>query len=244
MSDVKVLRAEQNGVLVIADGRAVKLEGLRLPQGKADKAPAFLAGQAVATLNELTRGQHVTLAVHRPKQDRYGRLRAQVFLRGNVAQPWLQIAMLKRGLARVDIAPDRPECSKALYDAERVARANHYGIWALNAYTLRTPETVGAYVGTFQIVEGKVADAVVKGGRAYLNFGTDWRNDFTVTITPEDMAAFRAAHVNPRDYKGQTVRVRGMVQSYNRPEIEIALPDDIEVINAMADPVLRSTATP
>ncbi len=241
VSNVHVLRAEQNGVLVIEDGRAVKLEGLRLPEGKADKAPKFLAGQAVAMLNELTHGRRVTLSVHRPKQDRYGRLRAQVFITGDAREPWLQIAMLERGLARVDIAPDRPECAKELYAAEQRARINHYGIWALDAYAVRGPQTVGAYTGTFQIVEGKVVDAVVKGGRAYLNFGADWRTDFTATITAEDMAAFRAAHVNPRDYKGQMVRVRGMVQSYNGPEIEIAVPDDIEIIKDAPEASLRST---
>lgn len=244
VSNAKVLRAEQNGVLVIADGRAVKLEGLRLPQGEADKAPKFLAGQAVAMLNDLVRGRHVSLAVHRPKQDRYGRLRAQVFLAADAHEPWLQIAMLERGLARVDIASDRPECAKALYAAEQRARTNHYGIWALDAYAVRGPETVGPYTGTFQIVEGDVIDAVVKGGRAYLNFGADWRTDFTAMIRPEDMATFRAAHVDPRDFKGHRVRLRGMVQNYNGPEIEIAAPDDIEIIKDAPGPPLRSSTLP
>src|ERR1700733_8969020 len=77
-SGVKVVRVERNGVLVLEDGRAVHLEGLLLPQGAKDHAPDFLAQQAVSTLSDLSRGRTVTLAVEIPKEDRYGRLRAQV----------------------------------------------------------------------------------------------------------------------------------------------------------------------
>src|ERR1700733_3936439 len=52
---VHVIRVEKNGDLVLADGRAVRLEGLLLPAGSRDQAPAYLAEQAVATLGDLAR---------------------------------------------------------------------------------------------------------------------------------------------------------------------------------------------
>src|SRR5277367_5681008 len=106
-SNVQVVRVEKIGVLVLVDGRAVHLEGLLLPQGAKDHAPAFLAEQAVSTLSDLARSRTVSLAVNIPKEDRYGRLRAQVEFPQDNDEPWLQIAMLRRGLAHVDIAPDR-----------------------------------------------------------------------------------------------------------------------------------------
>ena len=66
-------------------------------------------------------------------------------------------------------------------------------------------------------------------GRAYLDFGADWRNDFTATVAPTDMGNFRRAGVDPRDYVGKTVRLRGIVQFFHGPEIEIANPQQIEV---------------
>jgi hypothetical protein len=63
-----------------------------------------------------------------------------------------------------------------------------------------------------------------------LNFGTDWRRDFTVTIDPIDMRNFRATGVDPKSYAGQTIRVRGWVQLHNGPEIEVANPQGIEVL--------------
>ncbi|MBI3678607.1 MAG: thermonuclease family protein [Proteobacteria bacterium] len=231
VADAPIVRAERNGVLVVSDGRAVKVEGLLLPQGSRDHAPGFLADQAISTLNDFARGHRATLAVHVPKEDRYDRVRAQVFFE-DLDEPWLQVAMLRRGLARVNVAADRPECASELYAAEREARDKRFGLWASSAYAIRTPQTVARDVGTFQLVEGMVVTVVTRDGRAYLNFGADWKNDFTVTIAPENMANFRNAYVTPADYQGKFVRVRGFVKQQNGAEIDIATPNAIEIIEA------------
>jgi micrococcal nuclease len=228
--DVQVVRVEKNGDLVLADGRAVRLEGLLLPAGNRDHAPAYLAEEAVSALTDLARGRAVTLSVFVPKEDRYGRLRAQVFFPQTRDEPWLQIAMLRRGMARVSIAPDRRECASELYAVEAEARSAHRGIWGSGFYDVRTPSELDGAMGTFQIVEGKVLSTGLKQGRAFLDFGTDWRRDFKVTIAPEDMHRFRDAGVDPLSYEGLTVRVRGFVDELGGPEIAIASPDNIEVV--------------
>ncbi len=229
-SGVQVSRVEKNGILVLVDGRAVRVEGLLLPAGARDHAPSFFADQAVGMMNELARGRRIALAELIPKEDRYGRLRAQVFFTEAADERWLQVAMLRRGLARVSIAPDRRECASELYAAEAEARRKRYGIWTSQAYAVRTPDDLGGMLGTFQIVEGKVLSAAIKDSRAYLDFGDDWRKDFKVTISPDDMKGFRDAGVDPRTYSGLTLRVRGFVDSLGGPEIEAASPEAIEVI--------------
>jgi hypothetical protein len=89
---------------------------------------------------------------------------------------------------------------------------------------------VKADVGTFQLVVGRVLSTDLRDGRAYLNFGTDWKTDFTVTISPDDMKTFRRMGVDPLDYQGKLVRVRGMVQWLNGPEIEVGNPKQIELL--------------
>jgi micrococcal nuclease len=236
-SNVHVDRVEKNGVLVLDDGRAVRAEGLLLPAGARDRAPGFLADEALSMLNDFARGRSATLAVRPPKEDRYGRLRAQVFFTHGSDEPWLQIAMLRRGLARVSIAPDRRECAAALYDAEDAARKKKYGIWAQSAYAVRAPGGLGNDTDTFQIVQGTILTADVKSGRAYLDFGDDWRKDFSVNIAPEDLKNFRDAGIDPRSYEGKTVRVRGWIERKhgsdarsNGPEMEVAIPEAIEVV--------------
>jgi len=227
----KISRVEQNGVLVLADGRAVKIEGLLLPAGSKDHAPQFLHQQAVAELDDLTRGREVRLLARPAKEDRYGRIRAQVIFPDDDSEPWLQAAMLRRGLARVSISPDREECAKELYAAEAEARGKRAGIWASSSYAIRTPESIApADLGTFQVVQGRVINSAVRGGRGYLNFGRDWRTDFSVTISPDDMKIFRAAVVDPQNYAGLTVRVRGWIDRMNGFEIEAAGPASIEVV--------------
>jgi len=229
-SGVTVNRVEKNGVLVLADGRAIHLEGLLLPQGMKDHAPQFLAEQALGTLTDLAKGRTVTLAVNVPKEDRYGRIRAQVEFPQDSEEPWLQIAMLRRGMARVSIAPDRRECADQLYAAEAEARAKKSGIWAQSFYSVRGPDQLAGTLGTFQIVQGKVLDTEIRNGRAYIEFGPQGKGDLTVTITTDDMETFRDAGVDPRNYAGKTVRVRGFVEQMNGPEIEVASPEAFEVI--------------
>jgi endonuclease YncB( thermonuclease family) len=223
-----IVRVEHtNDVLVMRDGRAIHMEGIRIPHGSRDRAPAFIADQSYDAVNALVRGKTVDVTAVVPKEDRYDRVRGQVI---NSDDQWLQMNLLKSGLARVDIAPDRTECAAELYAAEGAARATNTGLWAVPAYRVRTPDTLGGDTGTFQIVQGKVLTADMKEGRVYLDFGADWKTDFTVTISPEDMANFRAMDVDPRDYAGKTIRVRGIIQQFNGPEIEIANPKQVEVL--------------
>jgi len=223
----QLLRVERNGVVILTDGRATHLEGIRLAAGAADRAPQGYADQAISAILALSRNGPLTLTAVPPKEDRYDRVRGQLFA-GNGT--WVQLALLQKGLARVALAPDRTECSDELYAAEAKARAARIGLWSMPAYAVRSPDTVRRDIGTFQIVEGRVQNAELKNGRAYLNFGADWRTDFTVTIEPEDMPNFRRLGVDPRAYAGQTLRVRGLVQSLNGPEIEIANPQSVEVV--------------
>jgi micrococcal nuclease len=230
ITSVRILRVERtNDVLVLHDGRAIHMEGISLPRGAKDHAPSMIADQAFDALGKFVKGRELTVTAVNPKEDRYDRVRGQIF-NGDSTEPWLQRALLARGLARVDIAPDRGECADELYAAEAQARAAHLGLWSVPAYQVRTPEGLGGDTGTFQVVEGQVLSADVKDGRAYLDFGPDYRTDFTITIAPADMANFRDAGIDPRDYQGKRIRVRGFVQQLNGPEIEIASPKQVEAV--------------
>jgi hypothetical protein len=232
LSGIRVLRVEHNGVIVLRNGRAVDVEGILLPRGESDHAPAALAHEALAAEDALADHHRVTLALQPPKEDRYGRLRAQVFFPYDHDQPWLQLMLLERGLARVDLAPDRPECAGNLYAAEAKARAGHRGIWAYRAYAIRHPNDLAKDIGTFQIVEGIIQSVGAHDGRIFLDFGPDWRSDFTATIAPKNMKRFRRAGLNPRKLMGKHVRVRGWVQSWHGPEIDLAIPQQLQILQA------------
>ena len=180
-------------------------------------------------MRSLAEGRRVNLRLGEPRLDRYRRLRAQIVIDDGL---WLQHEMLQRGLGRDFISPDRHECSRELYTAENEARQRGTGLWRSNTFSVRAPDSISwRDLGTFQIVEGEVVNATVRGSRAYLNFGQNWRRDFTVTIAPADMKAFRAEGVDPASYAGRKVRVRGWIDRLNGFEIEIEAPEQIEILS-------------
>ena len=199
----------------------VRLVGLHAPPGRED---------ARLALDRLLRGRPLALARAGAAADRYGRIPAQVFAGG----AWVQGLLLKEGL--VLAAPDvaSAPCAGPLLAAEAEARTMRTGGWYDGRFRVlddaQLMREAGRRAGTFQIVEGTVMSAAVIRGRAYLNFGEDWRSDVTVTIAPEDMRGFRTARVNPRQFAGQRLRVRGWIELFNGPNLQIATPGAIEVI--------------
>ena len=224
--NARVIRVEKNGALILSDGRALLLEGIRLPLDGSDA----LAADALAQLRALAMATPLTVTATRPKEDRYDRIRVQAFGPADSSRTaWLQMELLKRGLARVEIAPDRSECAPDFYETEAAARAAHAGLWAFPAYAVRNPDSVKKDVGSFQIVEGRVVDASRRGGRLLLDFGT--RRGFTATVAPEDVRQFRNFDPPFEELAGRRVRVRGMVQDYDgRPEISLSNPYQIEIL--------------
>jgi len=222
----QVLRVEKDSALALTDGRTVVLEGVRLPG--ADRPASAVASQALETLRALAMRAPLILTSTAPKEDRYGRLRAQAF-----ADVWLQTELLKRGLARVAIMPDRQECSPDLIEAEVEARNAGRGLWALPDFAVRRAQGFSAPEGSYQIVEGHVANvATPASGRAFLDFDADFRKTLSAVIAPEDRKAFRDSDPALADLIGHDIRIRGTVVNFNgRPEIALFNPRQIEVLN-------------
>ena len=219
-----VVRVEKNGALILGDGRVVLLEGIRLPG--ADRPSGAIASAALDALRALATKETLTLTVTEPQRDRYDRLHAQAF--GDV---WLQTELLRRGLARVSIAPDRQECSPDFYEAEVEARNARRGLWALPEFAVRQAGALSAPAGSFQVVEGRVLNVASHDGRVFLDFNSDYRKGFSATIAPEDRKAFRDSDPALEDLAGHEVRLRGIVENFGgRPEIALSNPRQVELL--------------
>lgn len=216
ISQARVIRVERNGDLILRDGRAVVLEGIRLPES----GPRF--SDALSLLRALTLNAPVTFAATPPKQDRYGRTRAQGF-----GEVWFQTALLEKGLARVSLSPDRDECFPELYEAEALAREKRLGLWAGEVSRSRSSQAMKT-VGSFQLVEGRVTDVGLREGRTILRF-EDARG-ISGVIAADDRRAFRDFDLE--GLESRRIRIRGVVQS-SRGSLEIALsnPAQIEMLD-------------
>jgi len=148
-------------------------------------------------------------------------------------RPWLQEELVAKGLARVYSFPDNRACVAELLARETEARAKRLGVWGSPAYRIQEAldvERLGRLTHSYQLVEGTVASVGEGGGRIYLNFAKDWRNDFTISIERKDAAAFTTAGIDLKGLTGKRVRVRGWVEWRNGPMIEATHPEQIEIL--------------
>jgi endonuclease YncB( thermonuclease family) len=224
IAHARVVRVEKNGALVLADGRAVMLEGIRL--AGLDGGPGELSDRALSALREMALAGPVTFTAVPPKEDRYDRVRAQAF-----SDTWFQTALLERGLARVAISPDRNECAPDLYEAEQRGQARHAGLWVLPGTAPRAPDAMKtASTGSFQIVQGWVTHVGHGEGGVFIDFGSNGRQTFSAVVAAEDRRAFRGFDLD--GLEAHHIRVRGIVQDRNgQPQIALSNPQQIEVLN-------------
>jgi micrococcal nuclease len=226
----RVAEVIDGDTVALGDGREVRLVGIqapKLPLGRRGFKTWPLANKAKQALEGLAAGKEIALGFGTLREDRHGRVLAHL----SVGGLWLQGEMLKRGLARVYTFADNRQLAPEMLALEKEARAEGRGIWADPFYAVRTADAVDARAdaGSFEIVEGRVRDAAAVGKRVYLNFGDDYRSDFTAVIGPQAKPLFVAAGIDPTTLGGHIVRVRGWVETLNGPMIEITHPEQLEV---------------
>lgn len=170
--------------------------------------------------------------------DRWGRIEARIETADMIAphrEPhwrWWDEMLLQAGLAVVRSERQADPCRMRLRAAEASARAQRRGIWAQPAWPAQAemPDSVLNRVGRFGIVEGRVASVGERRSMVYLNFGSDWANDMTVSIGRAVWTRLAASGIRSRDLKGARVLVRGLIREAGGPLIELAHPDDIEIL--------------
>jgi len=241
-----VARVIDGDSLVLENGLRVVLAGIQAPKpGRHDKksgktyAPWPLADEARDALQTLAQGKWVKLYYGGDKRDRYGRAVAQVYVldKDGKSGTWLQHAVVGMGMARVYSWSGYDQDNAALYGAERTARSNKHGIWSTVAtdgfYDIRKPDPnpLAQYVDSVQVVEGIIIKTADVRGTIYLNFGADYRTDFTIAISKKSRRAFKKATYDPLKLTGARVRVRGYLELYGGPIIWLNDPERLEVLD-------------
>jgi endonuclease YncB( thermonuclease family) len=174
---------------------------------------------ARAVLREvMMRGRPISDSV--AATDRWGRIRGAI--RWKITggrETTLQEILVAQGAARV--APQSEDFAfiDRCYATEGLARKNSIGMWRRDAYRIfdaNKPETADG----FQIYEGEIRSAGEHGARVYFNFGDNYRDDFTASVS---RATFRRwkQKTDPAATVGKRAEVRGFVARINGPSIEL-----------------------
>ncbi len=231
-------------------------ETLRLTDGRELSLDVLTAslddGTTIKSLETISANRSVLIYRTSPdgqKTDRYGRIKGQALVERSVNPPrsvWLQAELIGNGLARFKPGPASTSCAATLLRLEQQARNEQRGHWAGSTFQVLSaddPARIARFENRFAIVAGTVRRASKSKGRTYLNFGSDWRNDFTVLIPrrPKQTkghatagkkgAASKPPTVTRLPQKGDKLRIRGWVEMRGGPLIEINHPNQIEFLN-------------
>lgn len=221
---VRVDHAYDGDTVTLRDGRRLRLIGIDTPElgrdGKPDQAYAVAARDALRGLLK-QKGPELELRLDRTRHDVHHRLLAHVFLSdGTSLSAWL----LERGYATLLIIPPNDWNASCYAAAERHARADKAGIWALPKYqpiaAPRLQETARGY----HLIEGRIK----RVGRSAHSVWLDLEGGVAARIDRQDLDYFPVKSWT--DLVGKRVIVRGWVHRY-RDEMYLRLryPTDLEV---------------
>lgn len=245
--DFSALKHTQSGrVDKIIDGLTILLKDDTILRLASLDIPDFNNNQQAplteAALNYLKKSlpEDTEIMIYQTRMAKKGRVNRMNHELGHILtkkdQIWVNGALLNQGLARVYTSPNAPEMHDQMLKIENNARHAKLGMWTDSSfYNVLTPETASQAMGNLAIIKGTVEKTASVKNNVYLNFGKDWKTDFTIMITPAIRKKLARQGIDPLNLAHQTLRVRGYVREYNGPLIELEAPEHLEY------PLLKDT---
>ena len=226
--------AETGDLIVLSDATRVRLASVKAPElwpeGAAYKSWPH-AGTARRALAALIKDLPLALYCDGKRQNRRGETVAHMTIAG---EEWLQEVLVYSG--HVMVMPDAGGRMDpgALYAAEDQARAAKHGLWRFDAMqpvqALTDTGESAARAGWFQIVQGRVIKADRVGKTVYLNFGDDWKRDFTIEVPGKVQRAFARMGLDPLGFAGKTLEARGWLDWKAGPRLLLETPSQIRLL--------------
>ena len=224
-----VTRIIDGDSLILDNTETVRLLDINTPELAYKNRPAEpLANEAKQILETLALNKKVVVYPGNTARDRHNRLLAHVY----AGDTWLNGLLVEKGLAYIYTFPDNRETFKRLEPLEQQARATQQGLWALPRWQIRNAQGRFPHedYGNFYLTTGKVREAVQIRDKIYLNFGPDWRTDFTVEIPEDYWPLFITDGINPQQhYTGKPVLVRGKYKPVNGTLVTVTHPEQIQI---------------
>ena len=227
--------------LRLEDGRLVLLANVERLAEEASGARAIVAARELASL---LGGRRVLVRPDSPFPDRWGRGVADVF--GPLATeasgpfsppPHVGEALVAAGLLRVAPRGGDAGCRQHMLQAEELARAAGFGIWAEAEFAPVAAADIEALAnrdGQFTLVEGTVRRIGVGRARTYIDFGGG-RGGFSLTVAKRPLRLLAAGGIDVMALAGRRLRARGVIDTRFGPQIEIFGPEQIEMLDGAVD---------
>lgn len=221
---VEIENVNEHGAVVLVDGSVWCLAGIWVPTPYVGKDHARAWRSAWRDIIE--DGSFFRRAGQPLEHDRYGCPLTSLMTEGGVS---LQQVLVETGWAAVDpsSAPDDADAIDAMLALEDEARRARRGVWKSAAARPKKADDVSTSIGTRQIVEGQVRRVSGNDRYVYLNFGADWRTDFTIRL---DRKMIGSVGLDAAAFDGKRLRVRGVLQESRGPLIDVSYLQQIEFL--------------
>ncbi|GGD06791.1 hypothetical protein [Aquisalinus flavus] len=160
--------------------------------------------------------------------DRWGRMPVLAFAE-DTTEP-LQVRLIEQG--HLSILPDQ---LPAAFDdrfraAQLTAQVTGRGVWATESLRVLYADDAGEGEGQLRFVRGRVRYAYEGRDWTYLNFGRDYRTDFTIMIKPRLAQKMTEAGQPPSSFEGRRIEVYGLIHQENGPAVELTSGANIRII--------------
>ncbi len=206
--------------LLLKDGTIIRLASIDVPMHKHEND-----FDALSYLKELLR-ENTKVFIFQTRQAKSGRINRMDHQLAHIVTQndhiWIQGSMLKNGFARLYTAPKHDELLNEMIMAENIAITHKNNLWSdTSQFKILTPLETSDNLGNFSIIEGTIQKVATVRNNVYLNFGKDWKTDFTVMVSPMIRKDFARQNIDLLSLGNQAVRVRGWLREYNGAFIEL-----------------------
>lgn len=220
----KVKEILKSDLILLENAKRYKLDAIRIP--------SLFAGEATTELESLLIGKMAGAYSGRAEWEMTDRFQVPLAHVVNQDGVWLQSHLVEKGLAWVYASSANQPLMQKLLKKEAAAREEKKGLWSSPAYDIKTPENAHQFINSFQVIEGKVVAVASKIDFFFVNFGKDWKTDFSLMIKRENFGDFGGKYPehNINTWTGKRVRVRGWIEESHGPMIDLTNKDQIEIL--------------
>jgi len=230
-SQIKVVEVIDGDTVKLSNGRFLRYIGLDTPEvriknkgGDFKYRPQPFSLEAKEFNRKLVEGKLVRIEFDIEKTDRYGRLLGYCF----VDKTFVNARLIEEGYAVLYTFPPNVKYTDSFVESQKKAQKKKKGLWG--SFAIIDHTQANQYINQVRSVEGRVMSTYKSKKCIYLNFGRDYKKDFTVVIFNNTLDFFNRKGVDPVSfYTGKKIRVMGRIREYNGPEIIVNSPYEIEV---------------
>lgn len=233
-SHIKVINVIDGDTVRLENGRLLRYIGIDTPEirikrnGRFVYDPQPFALDAKEFNRKLVEGKYVRIEFDVQRTDKYGRLLGYCFVDKNGV--FVNGELIRQGYAVLYTYPPNVKYVDLLVRLQKQARKNKRGLWG--AYEVVDSDEAYKYINQIRTVKGKVLSTYQSSQSVFLNFGRDYRTDFTIVIFDNVLKSFYDRGIDPVSfYRGKIVEVTGRIREYNGPEIIVNSPYQIKVLS-------------